>query len=244
MKERPILFSGPMVRAILDGRKTQTRRVLKIQPPTDFDIPIFDGSGYGFFADIPDENYMDNWPDSDSPIICPYGKPGDRLWVRETWATTTNVLGDSDWPLRPCVAIEWDEDEPAVPECATIFRADGEWPWIDDCGVPAELENGKPQSFWKPSIFMPRWASRITLEITNVRVERLQEISGAECDSEGIVPGNDPNWGRGLAGVHDEIRVIRAAFAEAWDKINGKKHPWDSNPWVWVIEFQTVNSTN
>ena len=166
MKERPILFSGPMVRAILDGRKTQTRRVVKI------------GS------------YRPSGPFGDHAGYCPYGKPGDRLWVRETFFNEPNFHGVS----------------------ATWYRAD----------------NDTFPGMWKPSIHMPRRLSRITLEITAVRVESLNEINGMEAWREGCPyhPKADP-----------EPEDMIAWYRKLWESINGPGS-WAANPWVWVIDFR------
>ncbi len=162
--ERPILFSGPMVRAILEGCKTQTRRVLRVQPePSDSEKPIREAMCEpGWFTnmslingDVPPERMEGDFPHEEYGHrwwSCPYGKPGDRLWVRETFAP---LIGGPQEPWNP-----------------TMYRADN---------LP-EYE----RLTWKPSIFMPRWASRITLEITDVRVERLQEISAGDAIAEGL----------------------------------------------------------
>jgi len=176
MKERPILFSAPMVRAILDGSKTQTRRIVKSQ----------------------------------SNICCPFGKPGDRLWVRETFQ---GPLFDSD-NSKCCV-----------------YRADGgeapEYVDADD-----NLRQG-----WKPSIFMPRWASRITLEITGVRVERLQDISASDCYAEGCFR---PDQLKSLGSEVTTRDNARGAYRKLWESINGADS-WDANPWVWVVEFKAID---
>jgi len=179
VKERPILFSAPMVRAILDGRKTQTRRVVKPQPQvtTPTDASWHDAK-------------RDMWRNLSqfARDCCPYGVVGDRLAVRETW----QEVGD-----------------------AFYYRATDEQRHASILGE------------WKPSIHMPRKACRITLEITGVRVERLNEISVVDCHAEGIAP----TW---------EGEFETEAFERLWDSINGKKHPWSSNPWVWVLEFKRI----
>jgi hypothetical protein len=185
MKEYPILFSTQMVKAILEGRKTMTRRVVKPQPEAKY-------SNGDWYADR--YNHTDDWcfwGERDTEVRnicglplfrCPYGQTGDRLWVRETFVP--------DARGKP------------------IYRADC------DSGVIA----------WKPSIFMPRNFSRITLEITNVRVERLQSITAMDATKEGSYLATDKDDERG--------------FVNLWDSINGKTYPWASNPWVWVIEFK------
>jgi hypothetical protein len=199
MKERPILFSAPMVRAILAGTKTQTRRVVKPQPPGTVLSPTMVArdaaapSGYSFISDEYD----------DMLLTCPYGAPGDRLWVRETWGRDqADNGGDRHWNR-------------------IVYRAD-----------PGEqaLDNGTPVP-WKPSIHMPRWASRITLEVTGVRVERLQDISVADAMAEGVVEVNE-----NLRGL-EPCMEWRYAYEDLWESINGAGS-WDANPWVWVVEFK------
>lgn len=218
VKEHPILFSGEMVRAILDGRKTQTRRVVKRKgwlvcgaaaEPYHAITQRRSGKGY---AAVRTECYP-----------CPYGQPGDRLWVRETWAETVNIDCHPDWPGRPHTNSEVDEDG-LVSSCV-IYRADGGWNWLNDIGYETD------RSSWRPSIHMPRWASRITLEVTDVRVERVQDISEADVQVEGT-----PNE-QGI-GAPDQFD-----FQQLWDSINAKRgYGWDANPWVWVVEFEQVEA--
>lgn len=212
-KERPILFSGAMVRAILDGRKTQTRRILKPQPMH----PGF-ASRHTLATDDEGQDLYVGSATLASPIRCPYGKPGDRLWVREAF-----MHEPADYCWEASVSI------PARP-ATTIYRADsdphGE---AKGCG-------------WKPSIHMPRALSRITLEITGVRVERLKDCSERDAVAEGlhILPASGRyvvNPGEqyfGAAG-HDP----RVVYADLWDRINGAG-AWEANPWVWVVEFKRL----
>lgn len=211
MKERPILFSGSMVRAILSGDKTQTRRVV----------------GHDAFAICSDDEWSARkaHPDMPNPkfkffdkagrafaLKCPYGEPGDRLWVRETFAHF--FAGQS-------------------PE-ACMYLADAGTNRFMTAKDETDAKE-KWTGFWKPSIHMPRWASRITLEITGVRVERLEVMSRKDAIAEGMDnkgPLND--YGTGA--------IERDSFAKLWDSINAKKHPWSSNPWVWVIEFRQVTA--
>lgn len=203
MKERPILFSGEMVRAILEGRKTQTRRMIKPQPASV--IKNEDGSmsqgDYNGSVDFLIKN-----------INCPYGQPGDRLWVRETWGIC---------PDYNCVR----------------YKADR--------GVDSEAVGGK----WHPSIHMRREYSRINLEITNIRVERLQDISEEDAKSEGIeeleiivhnegtqfLYGIDPDSANSKFVTDNPI----SSYKELWEKINGPGS-WDKNPFVRVVEFKRV----
>lgn len=195
MKERPILFSAPMVRAILDGRKTQTRRAAKVSRVDSHpDQPLW--------KIVTLENGRQGWLNAQAEhphhitSLCPYGQPGDRLWVRESWAY-----------------------HPDFPESArrVIHRAER--------GVEHDVDR------WRPSIHMPRWACRILLEITAVRVERLQDISDDDLSAEGIQEIID-------AGV-DHDGWPRDAYRALWESINGPGS-WDANPWVWVIEFSRI----
>jgi hypothetical protein len=207
MKERPILFSGDMVRAVLGGPKSVTRRVVKPQPPEDCDTPLFDGSGYGFFYDGLDEdgNCFDQWPDGDSGIACPYGRPGDRLWVRETMYVDRGRE-------TLCYAV----DGTAVPRGCFAWEA-----WMHSYGLaPRKV----------PSIHMPRWASRLTLEVTDVRVERVRDISVADCRAEGVDGGEgttELGW--------------RYSFGSLWNSINQSRgYGWNENPWVWCLSFRRL----
>lgn len=215
VRERPILFSGPMVKAILEGRKTQTRRVINPQPSEAWmNNPNIDWSEYYKRGRFGFKKYL--WvchPTENKEIVCPYGQVGDRLWVRETWAKAA-----------PCVSVQ-----PNI-----VYRANYNHP-LDiqphGYGIP-ELGN---DTKWRPSIFMPRWASRITLEITNIRVERLHEIRVEDIVAEGVAPENNKAY-PGHLGIYVE------AWREGWDKINGKRKgcAWSNNPWLWVIEFKKL----
>lgn len=219
MKERPILFSAPMVRALLDGSKTQTRRIVKPQPLASFPH-IGDISFDGFHPHQPVAQWsaeaIGGGAYKSESMECPHGQPGDRLWVREAWRT---VSGADDIPPRNLINVE----------PFTHYEADG--------GSHAGM--GK----LRPSMFMPRWASRILLEIVSVRIERLQDISENDCWSEGI---------EACDGLLDDVDIINCAkrmkrsfedaaptYATLWESINGPGS-WDANPWVWVIEFKQV----
>ena len=199
MKERPILFSAPMVRAILDGRKTMTRRVMKPQPHEGVDaVEWQDQIIVGM--NVPDQSgfaMMRGGVIESEAIRCPYGEPGDRLWVREC--------------VRLPDGLEY-----------VAYKADIDTPRWRDCIDP---ENCR----WTPSIHMPRWASRINLEITGVRVERLQDITDADALAEGACHP-DPRAKDGC---------YRSAFEGLWESINGAAS-WDANPFVWVVEFRRV----
>ena len=194
MQEKPILFTAPMVRAILDGRKTVTRRLVKPQPVLEdaFVGGIFRQTWiYKDTAD-PQGWLMHN--------LCPYGQPGDRLWVRERFA----------------------KDITGCPN-GIAYRADHQDPYGDGPANPIT---------WKPSIHMPRWASRITLEVAGVRVEPLQGITEEDAKAEGTTPS--------IVGADLDYLKYRAGFQALWDSINGKTYPWSANPWVWVVEFRKI----
>ena len=193
MKERPILFNTPMVRAVLEGRKSQTRRVIKPQPKW-------------FYGGMPIKTAD---ADPNGVIRCPYGSVGTRLWVRETWAALHRYdhLSPKDIPKN---------GEGFVHHKAT---------WSGPCGL-----------IWRRSIHMPRWASRITIEVVDVRVERVQDISEDDAEAEGVdaisldaIP-RQATWSR------------KKDFAQLWDFINMKRGcGWSVNPWVWVVDFKVVN---
>ena len=202
--ERPILFSGPMVRTILAGRKTVTRRIMNPQPT-------------GTAGKVwPDEDRW-QWPSAlartmvdinEARSLSPFGSPGDRLWVRETVRRCPTSPAGDGWPVAVFAA---DDTQTAIDT----------WPWQRDV---------------LPSIHMPRGVSRLTLEVTAVRVERLQEITGDDAKAEGapVLP-DDP-----LAGAGNMVAL--SWFRDLWDDINGDRASWASNPWVWRVEFRRVQS--
>lgn len=208
MKERPILFSAPMVRALLDGSKTQTRRIIKLPPAPAalgaWEATTFGGENGGRTAagqTVPEQAAI--WHTRTGVTIsCPHGAPGDHLWVRETWVC-------DDYRVQAGSYLE----VPGARE-ALFYRADNEQPF--------EAPEGK---FWKPSIHMPRWASRILLEIVSVRAERLNDCSVEDALAEGI--------------AHRTMNDPRIEYQHLWDDINGTG-AWTANPWVWVVEFKRV----
>lgn len=217
MKERSILFSAPMVRAILKGRKTQTRLKVFNKRTTDYQSieERDDGTPWPWRET---EDAQDHW------YPCPYGQPGDRLWVRETFAIVPRTAYACSDGVQQTL-------RPDDPHDAAIYRAD----W--------SRSNGGIQ--WRPSIHMPSWASRITLEVTGVRVELLQDISEVDAISEGVRQMRDGSecWvGReGPRGLVTPWPTAREAFRDLWQSINGPDS-WTANPWVFVIEFQRVLS--
>ena len=191
MKERPILFSAPMVRALLAGTKTQTRRTCN--HPGLKDLSYIVNCGDGWWGD----------EEGDFQARCPYGQPGDRLWVREAFAIVPRTAYRCSEGVQQTLRPDDDHD-------AAIYREG----WV----------RSKGGFRWRPSIHMPRWASHITLEVTGVRVERLQDISEADAISEGT-PFPCGGWVGG--------------YQKLWESIHGPGS-WDLNPWVWVVEFKRV----
>jgi hypothetical protein len=222
-KERPILFSGEMVRAILDGRKTQTRRVIKPQP-------VLVESSHRWTWPIPANlvrpgcctsvcTASREWWEYLAPEQWKY-KVGDRLWVREAWARIEPYpcVGE-DYGLPKVDPFEYGgQDLLDYWRQRVVFRVDDE-----NRIVPR----------WRPSIHMPRWASRITLEVTGVRVERVQDISASDAESEGVFSVYQFGMPR--------MEAVNC-FHSLWDAINAKRgYGWDANPWVWVIEFKRIS---
>lgn len=260
MNERPIIFSGDMVRAFLEGRKTQTRRLL---------MKARDEAGTWAGAVLPaaESGWIAWWPGTETGLAeftkrvyrtgfpCPYGAPGDRLWVRETWRVgawrddgrmAIDYAASPELTHTPWVTIPdddggakfnmyWAAISDELQAHGVETDADGQYHW----------EPGQAPLRWRPSIHMPRWASRITLEITEVRVQRLQEVTEENARAEGafddgcLIPeGAARMYGHsGDFGWSDP----RKAYAFAWDAIYAKRGlGWDANPWVWAITFRRV----
>ena len=222
MKERPILFSAPMVRAILEGRKTQTRRVVRHQPIRCTELPflLFPQSKN---EEIEQTGYI--WPNAKEQILqlCPYGQPGDRLWVREAFRTEEGY--DHIKPSKLPVA--------GMGETLAV-------PFWYDAGLSggpySEYPEGLRPGKYRPGMFMPRAACRILLEIVSVRVERLADISKDDAMAEGIVI--QPDGGFGLAdSTHYNFSDPTDSYCSLWESINGTGS-WNANPWVWVVEFK------
>ncbi len=219
-KERPILFSGPMVRAILNGTKTQTRRIVKPQPVVRYGGHITEGyyaEGGAVFKEGGEGGHRPmRWCEGAGFVPSRLGKPGDKLWVRETHHVQEFEAIERDGVYTPAERfVSYRADSPMLPV------------------------------IWKPSIFMPRWASRITLEVTEVRVERLQDISEEDAKAEGADPVvllPDDDTGLLTTVMHDTKGDHRDGFAALWSSINGLGS-WQANPWVWVIDFRLLNQT-
>lgn len=226
MKERPILFNGDMVRAILEGRKTQTRRPVKPQPPADID-----SLHHGKLASLAPYKLLDDdynpqgfgFEDGRGQFWkSPFGTVGDRLWVRETWGVST---GNYD-PLCIPVAVRYFAD--SAVRAVNLSHAHANY-----FGVSQTCSRKRP------SIHMPRWASRIDLEITRVWVERVQDISAEDCRAEGIQVARCgcQVCARGSSICTADAGVYVEAFRDLWQSIYGT---WDANPWVWAYEFRRI----
>jgi hypothetical protein len=242
MIDRPIIFSGAMVRAILDGRKTQTRRLVDMRR-----IEFVGGKGqesdpesWGRFFEGPDHSgYMvlargknERHNHGSISIRCPYGEFGDRLWVRETWCLA-----------HPDYHTEEEGERRGRP------IRNGRW-----CHYAAsdDVDYDDNLSPWRSPVFMPRWASRINLETIEVRVQRLQDISEEDARAEGLhwwsKDGSLRKWGLAERHVSGELDSVKPwaemahshteAFGRLWDSTNTKRAPWVSNPWVWAISFR------
>lgn len=224
MKERPMIFNAEMVRAILDGRKTQTRRIMKPQPtPCTLQKGGHWWPSNVFKTMLHIEEEMQNGKGCWGGLVgdaCPFGDVGDRIWVRETWARYNIDQDSHDMAYRATTPEDWPEE-------------------------------GR----WRPSMHMPRWASRITLEITGVRVERLNNISHEDAEREGIhtevwdqtvvaknyaaEDGFFQFWSESMPHYVEMNELYRSSFQSLWQSIYGAEN-WQANPWVWVIEFKRI----
>jgi hypothetical protein len=232
IKERPILFSPPMIKAILENRKTQTRRIIKPQPPNGCAVGFsaFSGKDRVEFRRYPSHKLGGH----QSFVKCPYGQPGDRLWVRETWGTGTRPDPHDGWHD----GLEYRADQIGLDE-------------HDDLPLHIVSEEHDLTGYkkgWHPSIHMPRWASRITLEITQIRVERLQQISEADAVAEGVECPRVGQKCNGQIQCGDTSREPQdcvcadgyiVLYKLLWERINGRGS-WEKNPWVWVLGLKRV----
>lgn len=225
MTERGMIFNSEMVRAILDGRKTQTRRIMKVQP---------ENSELGLRRVVESKNGIDDgkyfWSQSDAtglksrskPFACPFGTVGDRIWVREAFRVHSRATDVATLVYKASERNSWTEQTHRVP--------------VAVCNKPATPEK------WTPSLHMPRWTSRILLEITNVGVQRLQDISSGDAVREGIC--QLPASGRYCLSPGDQYfggasHSAKEVYSWLWSSIYGEES-WKANPWVWVIEFKRV----
>lgn len=228
MKQIPILFSTPMVQAILDGRKTQTRRVVKPQP----ELCEFEGNQTGNRVNgwvMPGTQFF--WPEGDTPdmakLKCPYGQPGDILWVRESFGVGTRPCPFNGWKD----GIEYKADQ-------ALIDPDDDLPLY--CYENIDYTKYEGQRGWKPSIHMPKAAARIFLRVKSVRVERVQEISEDDAKAEGVIfhckEYGYKCYGK-YAGIGPMTLTAKESFTSLWQSINGDES-WNANPFVWVIEFE------
>jgi hypothetical protein len=210
MKARPLLFSAPMIRALLAGRKMQTRRLVKYTHPL--------GDPAKWSAEATTETLA--WAGANS--YCPHGRPGDHIWVKETFAPSVSHPD----------ALTMPEYDGGKNPAHLYYRADVRNGQIDGCDAD--------RIKWKPSIFMPRWASRITLEVDDVRVEKLSSISEEDAKAEGVkltrCTHQDCSPGSCAASSY------RGAYAVLWNEINGATAPWGADPFVWVITFRVLDA--
>lgn len=202
--DRPILFSAPMVRALLAGTKTQARRAVRI-PAGYVMSERDDGTPWPWYASHAQGDTESPW------LRCPYGEVGDMLWVRESWGLHGH--GDYTWWCRDSIKGRTEDDLRLSYEVAYAADATSAY------------------DHWRPSIHMPRWASRITLRVTSVRVERVQDISEEDARAEGCV------------GFYDRVPSHRETFTDLWISINGAES-WEANPWVWVVGFERVEAAH
>jgi hypothetical protein len=247
MKERPILFSDDMVRAILAGTKTQTRRLVKPQPqPRGSYVTNTPGAGDPGSITWCEVDDMERLGHRDPRALwhqqtCPYGAPGDRLWAREAHAFVgcgPEHTGALEWGMHNIYGGDH-EGDPGSERFRVHYRASGD-----------EKPEAGDRPGWRPSIFMPRWASRITLEVTDVRVQRLQDISEEDARAEGITEvafypdeGFPLSYGF-MVGADDghaklDVSPIET-YRKLWERINGAGS-WEQNPWVWCISFKHVD---
>lgn len=221
-RERPILFSNPMVRAILDGSKTQTRRVVK---------PV---------RALTLERLAREAPPDVIQGLCPYGAPGDLLWVREAWCYATDsfaVTVGAGYRADTSTRLRGDLPPSTIPDGSTVYN---------------ELSEDWPNNVrrWRPSIHMPKWAARIWLEVTDVRVQRVQEISEDDAAAEGsfldrcpCMPRTKDRTPLDMCFRQTGCRIHGESFRTLWDSLNEKRgYGWDANPWVWAVTFKRTEA--
>jgi len=250
VKERSVIFSAEDVRATLAGRKTQFRRALKQQPAEhhwsalpgyrhDVAFHAVDGGGAARSIHSHQIPGRERAFDLGEWIRCPYGAPGDRLWVREKWSTEELSCEDEDEVAAGTDGVRFADG---------AFRAIENTLWASSVWLVQHRAFAARGGRWRSPVHMPRWASRLTLEVTAVRVERLQDISDADAKAEGarhfqVLPGCDPygsapRWSCEEPTNTDEcLGSARMAFANLWNKLGGD---WDANPWTWVVSFRVV----
>lgn len=257
MKARPILMHGRSIRSLLAGRKTQTRRIVKL-PLGVIEEPGGLVHARAIYTDGTKEDY------SELLERCPYGAPGNLLYARETWRVGAWRAGEVDTALRGECPV-WGNDNRIAIDYAADDHCRREWLQVPDDElherlVDQSLQDARAAGFapdddgrirwqpgespcrWRPSIHMPRWASRLTLHLTDVRVERIQEISESDAQAEGIEYRNGFYTGglHPVKGTHKCMPTAYEAFRGLWDDTNGPG-AWDRNDWVWVLEFDVIH---
>lgn len=245
MTERGMIFNAEMVRAILDGRKTQTRRIMKVQP---------ESNQLGLLLITDSTKHSDigkyHWAESNATgnhvrsklFSCPFGAVGDRIWVRETWAILGNEDGCCiDWEEKLCKADERSAARICRASCEQRPGNYGLWSIPDDADWKPHTKDYQYEGAWRPSIHMPRWASRILLEITDVRVEQLNAISEEDATAEGVPPAGSllPDYPGTFLTPKGDFATAKVAFQRLWESIYGEES-WKANGWVWVISFKRV----
>jgi hypothetical protein len=221
MTEKPIIFSDPMVRAVFDGRKTQTRRVVNPQPYLGALHAIDIGDGRWRFSDR-----GDGCGAGSAPVRCPYGRPGGLLWVRECWGVGTRPDPGTGW--RDGIEYRADEAYLDGKDLLPLYPVDE--------SVDLDRWSGS----WRPSIHMPKWACRLWLRAVSVRVERVQSISAVDSAAEGVGEVSlderaQCGWSVGDASI--------SRFRQIWDSLNARRgFGWNMNPWVWVLEFERTEA--
>lgn len=234
MNERPILFSGAaMVRALLAGQKTVTRRIVRPQPERF----VAEGGAVHWGGRLADGSLQDVEADALGRFRarCPYGAVGDALWCRETWCPGDQWVDTAGYDHDPPSTIRYRADNAAVR-------------YPNTPGAHALSTKGwSDPKRWRPAIFMPRWASRLTLRVTDVRVERLQAITEDEARAEGVAPFHERYRGispdqRLTSGERAVDSPYRASFAVLWDELNADRASWLCDPFVWVVAFERVTA--
>jgi len=253
IKEKPILFSGPLIVPIQEDIKTQTRRLRNLNKintnPNHWEFGGINRDGLDiFYSTCEDPETCELKCDGTILIKCPYGEVGDGLWVRETFTIESNFNIDSE----ECYPPPFNDGRPVRRVDDPLYGKHWEQPHYRATDPEPELsydDMEDPGCRWKPSIHMPRWASRITLGITSIRIERVQDISNSDAKAEGA-PVISTSWGHLSEKEVSELQAgtYRCAFANLWNSINGKPRAdgidvsWEANPWVWVVFFERINN--
>ncbi len=252
MNEKPILFKEEMIRAILAGNKTQTRRIVNPQPESDVDVVENTGGNLWYFYNK--EKAKLNYPQYINMRKCPYGIPGDELWIRETWKIQSFMEGEpieflykdgkvmDEHELERWQWSKYEEWHERVTMKATNELVESDLEPDDDSGN--FLWTGKESPLkWHPSIFLPRWGSRIQSGVDNIRVERVQDISEEDAKAEGVSLDDYQYTSFPVEG--ERVETYKEGFEILWDKINKKRgFGWDENPWVWTVDMNNIKDSS